>query len=484
MSLSSLPVAADRGSSHRQWLPLKFPLALALLLLARSSLADSVAVFNEVMYHPGADAPAVEWLELHNQLAYDLDLSGWSLRGGVDFSIPAGTILPAGGYLVIAADPGTLAAAGLCTNAIGPFSGQLNNAGETLDLYDNAGRRMNTLSYRDGGDWPVPPDGSGCSLAKLDAEEGNDPENWHWSTQIGGTPGSINFPSHAAPAPGLIINEIAGATSGDGWLELINLATNGCNPAGCIASVAGDPSREVLITNTWLPPGGLLLIGPSPALRPAVDEPVFLYASNKTAVLDGRVIKSAPRALTPAPDNRWLRPASATPGAPNSFALETAIVINEIMYHQQPQLEPYQESPEAWVELFNRGTQTVDISGWRFSDGIGYTFPAGTLMPSGTYRVVAWDTNAFVQLYPELGDRISGPFSGKLSNQGERLRLEDAAGNPANDVHYHDGGRWPYEADGHGSSLELRDPWADNRIAEAWAPSDELLKTSWRTYTN
>jgi hypothetical protein len=56
-------------------------------------------------------------------------------------------------------------------------------------------------------------------------------------------------------------------------------------------------------------------------------------------------------------------------------------------------------------------------------------------------------------------------------------------GNPADTVHFFGGGRWPSFANGGGSTLELRDPNADNSKAEAWAASDESAKSSWQTYT-
>ena len=40
----------------------------------------------------------------------------------------------------------------------------------------------------------------------------------------------------------------------------------------------------------------------------------------------------------------------------------------------------------------------------------------------------------------------------------------------------------PSAADGRGSSLELRDPFADNSSGLAWAASDESQRSSWQTY--
>jgi hypothetical protein len=61
--------------------------------------------------------------------------------------------------------------------------------------------------------------------------------------------------------------------------------------------------------------------------------------------------------------------------------------------------------------------------------------------------------------------------------------LKDPAGNPADQVRYYDRAPWPPYANGGGSSLELRDPNADNGRAEAWADSDESHKTAWQSFT-
>ena len=80
-------------------------------LLAWPCLADSAVVFNEIMYHPAFDEPDLEWIELHNQMAVNMDLSNWSLAGGIEFTFPEGTVLRGGAYLVVALNPTALAAA-------------------------------------------------------------------------------------------------------------------------------------------------------------------------------------------------------------------------------------------------------------------------------------------------------------------------------------------------------------------------------------
>ena len=55
-------------------------------------------------------------------------------------------------------------------------------------------------------------------------------------------------------------------------------------------------------------------------------------------------------------------------------------------------------SPEQWIELYNRSASPVDVSGWEFSEGVSYTFPAGTTIPAGGFAVVAWDPAGFAVL--------------------------------------------------------------------------------------
>jgi hypothetical protein len=177
--------------------------------------------FNEIMYHPATNEPAMEWVELRNQLAVDIDISDWSIRGGIQFTFASNTIVRGGGYIVVAISPASLRAATGLANIVGPFTGRLNNAGDTLQIRNNSGRVVDEISYGVDGDWPVAPDGSGVSLAKRDAETASGPgANWTVSEQIGGTPGAGNFKQDTFIAPpGLVsfwrFSEASGTTTLD-----------------------------------------------------------------------------------------------------------------------------------------------------------------------------------------------------------------------------------------------------------------------------
>ena len=86
----------------------------AYLFCAFSALIGPLradVVINEIMYHPAHAEQTVEpvgeeYIELLNTGVAPVSVSGWSFSNGITFAFPATTI-PAGGFLVIAADPGT-----------------------------------------------------------------------------------------------------------------------------------------------------------------------------------------------------------------------------------------------------------------------------------------------------------------------------------------------------------------------------------------
>jgi len=179
---------------------------------------------------------------------------------------------------------------------------------------------------------------------------------------------------------------------------------------------------------------------------------------------------------------------SATYNGANAKPLINNIVINEIMYHHSTNEDRYE-----YVELYNRGTSTVPLSGWAFSDGIEYQFGNISMAP-GSYLVVAKDPNFLKTVYNSLvvGSNLVGPYTGNLADHSERIRLsypyEDPETHDVNmvtvdEVTYYDGGRWPTWADGQGASLELRDPRSNNNTPDAWADSDESSKTTWQQFS-
>lgn len=160
---------------------------------------DATLVFNEVHYNPQGDAP-LEFVELYNQMGIDFDISKWRLANAVDFQFAPGTIVPSGGYIVVAQDPQALLAA-TGYQALGPFTGRLSNNGERLELRDHNERLMDVMEYSDRAPWSIEADGMGPSLAKRERlTSSGEPEKWISSIVMGGTPGRANFSDQSATA--------------------------------------------------------------------------------------------------------------------------------------------------------------------------------------------------------------------------------------------------------------------------------------------
>ena len=160
------------------------------------------------------------------------------------------------------------------------------------------------------------------------------------------------------------------------------------------------------------------------------------------------------------------------------------VVISEIMFHAAPAVP--ESNAWEWVELCNKGTGAVSLAGWKFSQGISFTFTNATLAPGGCL-VVASDRAAFNARYPAVAN-VLGNWSGSLGNNGETIQLENATGGNEDTVHYsaegdwalrvagpndlnHFGWKWFSEADGLGKSLELMNLAMPNQHGQNWRPS-------------
>lgn len=158
-----------------------------------------------------------------------------------------------------------------------------------------------------------------------------------------------------------------------------------------------------------------------------------------------------------------------------SSANGSGVVINEIHYDPDFKTELVE-----FVELHNTETIDVDLSGWRHTGGISYQFGAGSILPAGGYIIVAanpdhihakWSSGR-LGIPPEL---VFGPFEGKLSNEGETIRLRNADGDDVDTVDYRLGFPWPTVGDaipesqpGTGSSIQLVNPFIDNDLSGSW----------------
>ena len=207
---------------------------------------------------------------------------------------------------------------------------------------------------------------------------------------------------------------------------------------------------------------------------------IFLTAPDLSRVVaaesfDAKIEEGHSRGRRPDGHESWWSCASPTPGAANQVAVETNLVINEIMYHPSAPEDPYgADGGDAddleYLELYNRGEAPIELTGVHFDKGLEFAFQPGDALAAGQYLVIARNPARFREVYGDLPN-LYGPYAGKLADGGERIRIVDAFGNRINEVRYRDGGRWPRWADGRGASLELVDARQDNSLCTAWEAS-------------
>ena len=429
-------------------------------------------------------------------------MSGFRLSGDIDYTFPPGTVLPAGAFVVVAKNPADLQSAWGLSSVLGPYAQRLSGGNGTVRLRDRQDAVLLEVQYGSRTPWPRSADGAGHSLVLARPSFGeNDPRAWSASDGIGGSPGG---PDGVGPEPlrAVLINEtmVLRQGSGDSFIELYNHSNQAVDLSGSILTDDPAAAKFVIAPGRSLAAGGVLSfssaeLGFSPG---ATGDTLYLLNPGRTRVIDAVETRALlpDRAVGRSPDGAPLfrELASPTPGAANAAPPIPAVVINEIMYHPVSQ-----NSDDEFVELRNRGSNTVDLSNWKLAGAVDYFIPTNTVIAADGYVVVARNLTNLLAKYPNLNaGNALGNYAGALSDGGEMLRLlrpdlgAMGAGEPTaptnlpyllvDDVDYRSGGRWANWADGGGSSLELVDARGDHRQAANWGDSDELPKaTNWTT---
>ncbi|MBM3848383.1 MAG: lamin tail domain-containing protein, partial [Verrucomicrobia bacterium] len=442
---------------------------------------------------------SLEYLEIYNSNPYFEDLSGYRLRGDINYDFPQGSVMPAGAYWVIARDPQAVRTVYGLGTVLGPFTGSLRSSG-VVRLEDKLKAVMLEVPYLNRAPWPVAADGSGHSLVLSKPSYGERlAEAWGISDVKGGSPGRFDAPG-VEPQRGVVINEFLANSDAlrEDFVELYNRRSHPVDVSGAWLSDSLTTNFFRIPDGTILAPGGFVSFTQSQLGfgLSAGGEAIYFQNRSRTRVLDAirfdaqRPDLSSGRFPDGASEFHPLK--STTPGARNAALLIHDIAINEIMY------KPITgDDDDGYVELHNHGTLPVNMSGWRFVSGIGYEFPAGTVLEAGGYLVVARNRTNLLARYPGVltAQNTYGNYAGRPTRDLRRIalamRLTQIATNTSgvvstnhtypivDEVTSGRGGRWGQWANGDGSSLELRDPKSNKRLAYNWGDSDETRKAPW-----
>jgi spore coat protein CotH len=471
---------------------------------------------TELNYHPheptgseflvSTNADDYEFIEFQNLGGSTINLTGAKFVAGLTYTFPAQT-LAAGARTVIVKNLAAFTARyGSGINISGVFGGQLSNGGEELHLADSNNATILRFTYQDTSDWPGRADGNGSSLELLDpAGDLSDGANWRNSINYGGSPGTTGL----ATAPGIVINEVLTHTDPPLYdsIELHNPTVSAINIGGWYLSDSDANFKKYRIpTGTTLAAGGYLTFNELNhfntsggvnsndfGLDAAHGDDVWLLQanaqSNLVAFVDHVDFGAARNGES---FGRWPNGAgklypmlTRTFDNANSGPRVGPVIISEFMY------QPASGNPTLeFVEIFNPGPATENLTNWKLTGDVDFTFPTNTLLPAGqTLAVLPFNpslpANAAVltafrsQYGVGTNALLLGAYLGLLPDADGTLRLrrpdEPPAGEPTffpmlleDEVTYEATLPWPIAAAGGGPALQRRGPDAWGNDPQSW----------------
>lgn len=163
------------------------------------------------------------------------------------------------------------------------------------------------------------------------------------------------------------------------------------------------------------------------------------------------------------------------------FQDPAVIVVSEMMYNPSSPTPAeiaagHNDSEDfEFLEILNTGIAPIDLTGLRFTDGIGFDYTGAdiTTLAAGARAIIVEDRLAFEFRYGS-GHPIAGQYTGKLKDEGETVTFSDQSGTSIRTFFYDNTAPWPTSPDGGGPSLVLLDPNSipDHNIAANWQASE------------
>ena len=409
-------------------------------------------VVNEIMYAPGGLEP--EWIELENTREDSICLMDWSIADATASSrhivARAAIAVPPSGFIVLTKDSvGLLGVYPTLKNGIIGVPGfpSLNNSGDVIEVFDDAGRVIDSIAYRPG--WGG--SSGGKSLERVDPLLAS-ADSLNWATcedPLGGTPCREN----SVAALDYDLRPVAGvAVHQENSSVVLRIVVRNCGKktGGTFSLLVFDDADRDSVGEP-----DELVIRSDDVLSPARQDSVAVEARweqpspgihRLVAVVD------FPGDMRPANNSRLLT---------MHVAARTGLVmISEIMF------APLSGNTE-YVEFVNTSISNVDLCEWTVETGQSSPREDNAVKLSresrvlhgGEYFVVAADSSLFSQ-FPTFRLReprltvILSPKSLGLNNDGDVIAVRDAGGVLIDSVAYASSWHSPTIEDFKGRALE------------------------------
>ncbi len=406
---------------------------------------------------------ALEFIELRNRSDRTLDLSGLRVEGGISYEFPPDQLnsLAPGSTLVLVGNREAYELRyGVSRDVVYEYRGNLDNDRDVIELIGADGMLLERLAYED--KWYPATDGLGFSLTHRGSialgESASSASHYGPSALIGGSPGEPG--GVFSGVEGIIVSEILNNSTAPELdaIEIANRGELGVDIGGWfLTDDLQVPNRFIIPSGTVIEPGGWWVVDQSSfgAESGTQDgfglssrgESVYLIGVNEdggfSGYVDGFEFAALPEGRTQGPwttslGERLIVPfESASLGGGNSRPGVGPIVVSEVFYGPSRTDESGSVSQIEFVELTNQSMNSVLLGAeddlavqWRIRGGIQFDFPSGFELGAGASLVLTsegemLDFESFRTQWGLSTDiLVLGPFSGRLENSGDSIRVE------------------------------------------------------------
>jgi hypothetical protein len=423
-SITNTSRAIGIGNNNNAGIPLSQP----------SSVSFSVV---GVEFNPAGGNQEQEYVVISNTAPIAIDITGWKLEGGIDFTFQPGTVLPSNGVAYVSPNTRQFRAratgprGGQGLFVLGPYRGQLSARGETILVKNTLGLTVNSNTYT-----------GAPSLA----------QQFLRITEV-------MFHPSALPENPTLPDEFE-------YIELKNISTNTTlnlanvrfvngvefNFTGSAVTSLAPGARVLVVRNTIAFAarygGGLPVAGQFTGNLDNDGERIQLLDASNEEILDfsydddwypitdglGFALSIVDEAAEPdAWDDKiqW-RVSGALGGSPGNTEPEPPVFAPVLITEALTRTDV--PPPTDAIEIHNPAAQSADISGWWLTDD--FNTPAKFRIPEGT--IIA--ANGYAT-FDESQFNPGGAGFG-LSSDGDEVWVfsADAAGNLTGYVHGHNFG--------------------------------------------
>ncbi|HTG45664.1 MAG TPA: lamin tail domain-containing protein, partial [Verrucomicrobiae bacterium] len=378
---------------RNSYLPARRAYVYARPILPAAQPTNTVIQIAAVDYNPASSNQAEEYIQLRNTNNFSVDISGWRLSGGIDYTFQGGVVIPTNGSVYVVPDvkafrartAGPRGGQGLFVQ--GNYEGQLSARGENLALLNLQGHQIFATN--------LPPTPSAVqSFLRITEIMYHPPLPGLGSTNLQEDFEYIELKNVGPQTLNL---------NGVRFIEGIEFSFTGSSITnlGAGESVLVVKSRVAFeerygpssrVAGEYI--GSLNNSGETIRLDDATNEKILDFDYNNAwyPVTDGLgfslvIVNPLASHLVWGDKVSW-RPSGSERGSPGTDdptpAIVPIVLVNEALTHSDlPAVDA--------VELYNPGTNDVNLGGWYLSDDLfdpkKFRIPAGTMILAGGYRI-------------------------------------------------------------------------------------------------